>query len=141
MMELFRTVLKDLPDLSPQIQGIPFSGGIVGFSSYDMVRYFESLPVEESKDGLLNPPDCAYLAPLSLLVFDHEDNSMALLHSGEEDDRNKLKTNILELLKTEISNATDQKCSYSQPTANIEEVVFNEAVEKAKHHILSLIHI
>ena len=97
MMELFRNVLKDLPDLNPQIQGIPFSGGIVGFSSYDMVRYFESLPVEESKDGLLNPPDCAYLAPLSLLVFDHEDNSMALLHSGEEQDRNKLKTNILDL--------------------------------------------
>ena len=135
MMELLRNVLKDLPDLSPQIQGIPFSGGIVGFSSYDMVRYFESLPVEESKDGLLNPPDCSYLAPLSLLVFDHEDKSMALIHSGEEDDRNKLKTNILELLKTEISNATDQNCSYSQPTANVEQGVFNKAVEKAKHHI------
>ncbi len=135
MMELLRNVLKDLPDLSPQIQGIPFSGGIVGFSSYDMVRYFESLPVEESKGGLLNPPDCAYLAPLSLLVFDHEDKSMALLHAGEEHDRNKLKTNILDLLKTEISDSTDQKCSYSQPTANVEEGVFNKAVEKAKHHI------
>ena len=119
MMELFRNVLKDLPDLNPQIQGIPFSGGIVGFSSYDMVRYFESLPVEESKGGLLNPPDCSYLAPLSLLVFDHEDNSMALLHAGEEDDRNKLKTNILDLLKTETNDSTDQNCFYSQPTANV----------------------
>ena len=135
MMELFRNVLKDLPDLNPQIQGIPFSGGIVGFSSYDMVRYFESLPVEESKDGLLNPPDCAYLAPLSLLVFDHEDNSMALLHSGEEQERNKLKTNILDLLKTETNDSTDQNCFYSQPIANVEEDAFNKAVEKAKHHI------
>ena len=135
MMELFRNVLKDLPDLNPQIQGIPFSGGIVGFSSYDMVRYFESLPVEESKDGLLNPPDCSYLEPLSLLVFDHEDNSMALLHSGEEQEREKLKTNILELLKAAISDSTEQNYSYSQPTANVEEDVFNKAVEKAKHHI------
>ena len=135
MMELFRNVLKDLPNLNPQIQGIPFSGGIVGFSSYDMVRYFESLPVEESKGGLLNPPDCAYLAPLSLLVFDHEDNSMALLHSGEEQEREKLKTNILELLKAAISDSTEQNYSYSQPTANVEEEVFNKAVEKAKHHI------
>ena len=135
MMELLRNVLKDLPNLNPQIQGIPFSGGIVGFSSYDMVRYFESLPVEESKDGLLNPPDCAYLAPLSLLVFDHEDNSMALLHSGEEQEREKLKTNILELLKAAISDSTEQNYSYSQPTANVEEDVFNKAVEKAKHHI------
>ena len=135
MMELFRNVLKDLPDLNPQIQGIPFSGGIVGFSSYDMVRYFESLPVEESKDGLLNPPDCAYLAPLSLLVFDHEDNSMALLHAGAAQDRNKRKTNILELLKAAISDSTEQNYSYSQPTANVEEEVFNKAVEKAKHHI------
>ena len=135
MMELLRNVLKDLPDLSPQIQGIPFSGGIVGFSSYDMVRYFENLPVEESKDGLLNPPDCAYIAPLSLLVFDHEDKSIALLHSGEEDDRNKLKTNILDLLKTETNDSTDQNCFYSQPIANVEEDAFNKAVEKAKHHI------
>ena len=135
MMELLRYVLKDLPDLSPQIQGIPFSGGIVGFSSYDMVRYFENLPVEESKDGLLSPPDCAYLAPLSLLVFDHEDKSIALLHSGEEDDRNKLKTNILDLLKTETNDSTDQNCFYSQPIANVEEDAFNKAVEKAKHHI------
>ena len=135
MMELLRNVLKDLPDLSPQIQGIPFSGGIVGFSSYDMVRYFENLPVEDSKDGLLSPPDCAYLAPLSLLVFDHEDKSIALLHSGEEDDRNKLKTNILDLLKTETNDSTDQNCFYSQPIANVEEDAFNKAVEKAKHHI------
>ena len=100
-----------------------------------MVRYFESWPVEGSKDGLLNPPDCAYLAPLSLLVFDHEDNSMALLHSGEEQEREKLKTNILELLKAAISDSTEQNYSYSQPTANVEEEVFNKAVEKAKHHI------
>ena len=53
MMELLGC-FKDLPDSSPQIQGIPFSGGIVGFSSYDMVIILR-FAGRGGKDGLLNP--------------------------------------------------------------------------------------
>jgi len=135
MMDLFREALRDLPDLSPKITGIPFGGGMVGFSSYDTVRYFERLPVEDNKTGGLNPPDCSYLSPLSLLVFDHENNSMALLHAGEEQARSELKTKILKLLNSESSSSTGQNNTYSQPTPNIEKEVYNKAVEKAKNHI------
>ena len=134
MMNLFRKTLKEIPDLKPSIDDVPFSGGMVGFSSFDMIRHFEKLPVPEGKDGILSPSDCSYIAPTSLLIFDHLENKMALLHSGNEEERLNLRDEILSLLRKEISQSQKKK-TYSEPIANIKEEIFYDAVEKAKHHI------
>ena len=134
MMNLFRKTLKEIPDLKPSIDEIPFSGGMVGFSSFDMIRHFEKLPVPEGKDGILSPSDCSYIAPTSLLIFDHLENKMALLHCGNEEERLNLRDEILSLLRKEISRSQKKK-TYSEPIANIKEEIFYDAVEKAKHHI------
>ena len=134
MMNLFRKTLKEIPDLKPSIDDIPFSGGMVGFSSFDMIRHFEKLPVPEGKDGILSPSDCSYIAPTSLLIFDHLENKMALLHSGNEEERINLRDEILSLLSKEIPQSQKKK-TYSEPIANIKKEIFYDAVEKAKHHI------
>ena len=134
MMNLFRKTLKEIPDLKPSIDEIPFSGGMVGFSSFDMIRHFEKLPVPEGKEGILSPSDCSYIAPTSLLIFDHLENKMALLHSGNEEERINLRDEILSLLRKEISQSQKKK-TYSEPIANIKKEIFYDAVEKAKHHI------
>ena len=134
MMNLFRKTLKEIPDLKPSIDEIPFSGGMVGFSSFDMIRHFEKLPVPEGKDGILSPSDCSYIAPTSLLIFDHLENKMALLHCGNEGERLNLRDEILSLLSKEISQSQKKK-TYSEPIANIKKEIFYDAVEKAKHHI------
>tara|TARA_E500000331_G_scaffold187821_1_gene180754 strand:- start:1727 stop:3121 length:1395 start_codon:yes stop_codon:yes gene_type:complete len=134
MMNLFRKTLREIPDLKPSIDDIPFSGGMVGFSSFDMIRHFEKLPVPKGKQGILNPPDCSYIAPTSLLIFDHEENKMALLHSGNDQERINLRDEILKMLSKEISQSQKKKI-YSEPIANINKEIFYDAVEKAKHHI------
>ena len=135
MMNLFRNVLNDLPSLNPPIEGIPFSGGIVGFSSFDMVRYFEDLPIQDHKKGIMDPPDSSYVAPSTLLVFDHEMNTMALLHSGSDEDRNNLKSEIINRLNQNQSSLSANTVSYSEPEANMKKEEFFKAVERAKHHI------
>ena len=134
MMNLFRKTLREIPDLKPSIDDIPFSGGMVGFSSFDMIRHFEKLPVPKGKQGILSPPDCSYIAPTSLLIFDHEENKMALLHSGNDQERINLRDEILKMLSKEISQSQKKKI-YSEPIANINKEIFYDAVEKAKHHI------
>ena len=134
MMNLFRKTLSKLPDLKPAIDTVPFSGGIVGFSSFDMVRYFEHLPIAKNKKGILAPPDSSYISPTSLLIFDHERNKMALVHSGNEDERVQLRTEILAMLNIDIEPNLE-KIIYSEPEANIDKKTFYEAVDKAKHHI------
>ena len=134
MMNLFRKTLSKLPDLKPAIDKVPFSGGIVGFSSFDMVRYFEHLPIAKNKKGILAPPDSSYISPTSLLIFDHKRNKMALVHSGNEDERVQLRTEILAMLNIDIEPNLE-KTIYSEPEANIDKKTFYEAVDKAKHHI------
>ena len=134
MMNLFRKTLSKLPDLKPAIDTVPFSGGIVGFSSFDMVRYFEHLPIAKNKKGILTPPDSSYISPTSLLIFDHKRNKMALVHSGNEDERVQLRTEILAMLNIDIE-PNPEKTIYSEPEANIDKKTFYEAVDKAKHHI------
>ena len=134
MMNLFRKTLSKLPDLKPAIDTVPFSGGIVGFSSFDMVRYFEHLPIAKNKKGILAPPDSSYISPTSLLIFDHKRNKMALIHSGNEDERVQLRTEILAMLNIDIEPNLE-KIIYSEPEANIDKKTFYEAVDKAKHHI------
>ena len=134
MMNLFRKTLSGLPDLKPAINTVPFSGGIVGFSSFDMVRYFEHLPIAKNKKGILAPPDSSYISPTSLLIFDHKRNKMALVHSGNEDERVQLRTEILAMLNIDIEPNLE-KTIYSEPEANIDKKTFYEAVDKAKHHI------
>ena len=64
------------------------AGGLVGVAGYDLVRYFERLP---NKAKLVDPtPDAHYLAPRSLLVFDHLTRGVALLHAGSEAERESI---------------------------------------------------
>ena len=61
--------LRDALSLAPRpmpADDLPFAGGLVGVSGYDVVRLFEKLPVDTEKQS--NIPDAAFVAPSSLLV-------------------------------------------------------------------------
>jgi anthranilate synthase component 1 len=50
--------------------GLPrFCGGLVGFMGYDMVRFFEDLPVKNADD--LKVPDSVFMLTDTILIFDH----------------------------------------------------------------------
>src|SRR5579862_1321501 len=69
LLEALRAALAEAPRPLPEIPGVPLSGGLVGYTAYDGVRYFERLP-GRSLDATPTP-HAHYLAPRSLLVFDH----------------------------------------------------------------------
>ena len=52
------------------LPGLPrFSGGLVGYLGYEVVRYFEDLPI--ASDDALGLPESCFLLADALLVFDH----------------------------------------------------------------------
>ena len=78
-------------------QDFPLAGGLIGYSSYDAVRWFERLP---SKAANPHPvPDMHYVAPRSLLVFDHLTRGIALLHDGSEAERQSLRREVIQALR------------------------------------------
>lgn len=54
-----------------------FYGGAVGYLGYDVVRFFEQLPDENTDD--LNLPDAAFMLTDTLVIFDHVTRKMRVV--------------------------------------------------------------
>ncbi|MDD5681024.1 MAG: anthranilate synthase component I [Candidatus Omnitrophica bacterium] len=53
-----------------KVNGLPrFSGGLVGYLGYDMIRFFEDIPDKNPDD--LKTPDAVFMLTDTLLIFDH----------------------------------------------------------------------
>jgi anthranilate synthase component I len=59
-------------------RGLPrFSGGLVGFFGYDMVRFVEKIPDKNPDD--LKIPDSVFMLTDTMLVFDHVDHRIKVV--------------------------------------------------------------
>ena len=105
---------------------------MVGAAGYDVVRYFERL--DPAKSGWLETPDAIYVAPRSVLVFDHLTRKMALLHEGSEEQRAVLKGKIVQALRGAIP-AGKVGGSYEPAQASMSPEQFKQAVLQAQGNI------
>jgi anthranilate synthase component 1 len=112
---------------------VPLSGGLVGFSSYDLVRWFERLPARAARAG--DFPDLHYVAPRSLLVFDHLTRGIALLHAGSETDRVALRREIVTALRGPVPVLGEGGGSYSAARASMSREEFLAGVGRTKEYI------
>src|SRR6202050_4637141 len=64
LLDLLRRGLARAPRPLPEMSGVPLAGGLVGYASYDVVRFFERLPVRRSSADAA--PAMHYVAPHSL---------------------------------------------------------------------------
>ena len=132
-LDALRKALELAPRPRPD-DDLPFAGGLVGVSGYDVVRLFEKLPVDTEKQT--NVPDAAFVAPQSLLVFDHLTRRVALLHDGPEDERQKLRKEVIRHLRGPIpGNGHHVQVSEARPS--LSEKAFRQRVEDCKEYIAS----
>ncbi len=93
-----REALARAPRLGPVPGGLPFAGGLVGVTTYPAFADLEPLAGGPPAHG----PVGRYLAPRSLLVFDHVSRSAALLHDGPEDERRALHREVTAALRAPV---------------------------------------
>jgi anthranilate synthase component I len=96
-LDVLRAALARAPSPKPEIPGVPLLGGLVGYTAYDAVRYFERIPGRSLDDS--ETPHAHYVAPRSLLVFDHLTRGVALLHDGSEGERQSLRREVIQALR------------------------------------------
>jgi anthranilate synthase component 1 len=131
-LALMRAAVAASPALNPAIDGIPFTGGLVGAAGYDGVRYFERLP--KNRAELAGLPQAAYVAPRSLLVFDHLTRRVALLHAGGERERQALRAEVIRALRGGI-DTPPTKGGFSPTESSFSRKDFVAAVAQSKAHI------
>jgi len=105
LLDGLRQALAGVPRLAPEAEELPFTGALVGVSGYDLVRWFERLPDgPPAQEGM---PLAAYVAPESLLVFDHLTRRVALLHAGTEAERRALRAEVIGRLRGAVPQGGD----------------------------------
>ena len=127
--------------------GLPrFSGGAVGFVSYDMVRFFEDLPEQTVDD--LDVPDSQFIITDTMLVFDNVSQTIKIVSNAfvEGDDLDAVYENTIqkisaleEKLKTPLARGSAPEEEVEAPLSfesNIEEGNFKQAVKRIKEYIL-----
>ncbi|MGE0115455.1 MAG: anthranilate synthase component I family protein [Steroidobacteraceae bacterium] len=132
LLNALRGALKQAPLPTPQIPGVPLLGGLVGVAGYDLVRYFERLPSRHK--NIDQTPDAHYLAPQSMLVFDHLTRSMALLHAGSEAERQSLRKEVMRALRGGITGNA-KAARYSEPVASLGEAEYIHGVKRVQEYI------
>ena len=127
-----REALAAAPRPRPLVGNLPFAGGLVGVSGYDVVRLFERLPRDTAPQSSI--PDAAFVAPTSLLVFDHLTRRVAVLHDGPEAERQRLRHDVIRRLRGPIPT-NDASIKISKAEASFTEAEFCDRVEACKEYI------
>ncbi|MGO9426300.1 MAG: anthranilate synthase component I family protein [Steroidobacteraceae bacterium] len=134
LLDALRAALVRAPQPKPEIAGVPLLGGLVGYTAYDAVRYFERIPGRSLDDT--ETPHAHYVAPCSLLVFDHLTHSVALLHEGSEVERQSLRREVIRALRGAVP-AGAAAAGFSRATPSLSEAAHAQGVRRAQEYIAS----
>jgi anthranilate synthase component I len=127
-----RAALRAAPRPEPDIAGVPLAGGLVGYAAYDVVRYFERLAVRAGRAS--GVPALHYVAPRSVLVFDHLTRGIALVHAGSEEERRSLRKEVVRALRGALPH--DRRAGrYAPPTASWSPADYMAGVKRTQEYI------
>jgi len=132
LLGALRAALAQAPRPLPDIAGVPLAGGLVGYSAYDVVRHFERLPGRAADAA--GVPALHYVAPRSVLVFDHLTRGIALLHAGEEAERRALRAEVVRALHGGLPNGR-RRGRHSPPEAAYSRSGYLAAVQRTQEYI------
>jgi anthranilate synthase component I len=133
-LDALRGALAQAPQPLPEVPGVPLLGGLVGYTAYDAVRYFERVP-GRSLDAT-ETPHAHYVAPRSLLVFDHLTRTVALLHDGSESERQALRRDVIQALRGAVP-AILAPGRFAPASPSLTEEAHAARVRRAQEYITS----
>ena len=122
---------------SPTQSGLPrFIGGLVGYMSYETVRYFE--PTLAPHTHSANRPDACYLLADTVVAFDHARRSLFLIANvldGDEKAANRKLDLIAKRINLPLPAAKKVYPHTSTTSSNMTKAAFENMVSVAKEHI------
>jgi anthranilate synthase component 1 len=136
-----QTLRQILNELRMDASVRPFSGGAVGYASYDAVRFFETLP--DKNPDTLRIPEFYFIFPEEVLVFDHLEKTVDIvIHSDGPREERMLELSRLCQASEEVPG-TAAEGSW-QPDRDVDGFAavmapeaYMESVRRAKEYILA----
>jgi len=130
-----------------KVSGLPrFSGGLVGFFGYDIIRFIEDIP--DKNPDTLDLPDSLFMLTDTILIFDHVDHKIKVVSnahvkknaaSAYDDAEKKIKSLIARLKDSSRGKAPAAPVNNSRRPpvirSNFTKDGFRKAVIEAKRYI------
>jgi anthranilate synthase component 1 len=130
-----------------KVGGLPrFSGGLVGFFGYDMVRFIETIP--DGNPDTLDLPDSVFMLTDTILIFDHVDHKIKVVSNAHiknsasaayDDARAKIAKLVSSIkgpdARSKPGMTGKKKIKSPSVSSNFTKRSFEEAVNKAKRYI------
>jgi anthranilate synthase component I len=132
LLAALRAALARAPQPEADVAGVPLAGGLVGYAAYDVVRYFERLPARAGRDS--GVPALHYVAPRSMLVFDHLTRGIALVHAGPDAERRALRREVVQALRGALPNGR-RPGRYTPPSPAFARADYLAGVRRTQEHI------
>jgi len=132
LLDGLRTALTRVPVPHSEFGHAPLAGGLVGFTAYDVVRFFERLPTRLTP--LKGVPLLHYVAPRSLLVFDHVSRGISLLHAGSDVERESLRREVIQALRGPVPRLAPMR-GFSEPEPALTRADYMAGVRRAQEYI------
>jgi anthranilate synthase component 1 len=132
LLDGLRAALSLAPQPQAQISGVPLAGGLVGYAAYDVVRHFERLPGRAAHSN--GVPALHYVAPRSVLVFDHLTRGIALVHAGPPEERRSLRREVVRALRGALPQS-QRPGRYAPPTAAFPRADYLAGVRRTQEYI------
>jgi anthranilate synthase component 1 len=132
LLAALRAALARAPQPQADVAGVPLAGGLVGYAAYDVVRWFERLPPPAGRDA--GVPALHYVAPRSMLVFDHLTRGIALVHAGSADEQRALRREVVQALRGALPNRR-RRGRYAPPSAAWARADYLAGVRRTQEYI------
>jgi anthranilate synthase component I len=115
-------------------------GGAIGYSSYDLVRCYENLPVKNPDE--LGIPDLKFIEPEGMVIFDHLKHRLFIVSTAETgmiSSYNSAKA-VVEKLHSRLRGALpgvpgDRPSRKAEFVSNVTQTEFEASVSKAVEYI------
>jgi len=135
-LEVLKSLIEPYPLRGPSLAR--FSGGFVGYLSYDNVR--EYVDMKNAKDDL-KQPDCEFILSRNNILFDHKTGETYLVENhflnGHEVDVEASLRRLEEIAKHINESKTEdaQEHKTASPQSNMTAHEYRESVKRAKEYI------
>ncbi len=132
LLDGLRSALTRAPQPAQGLSGVPLAGGLVGYAAYDVVRHFERLPPRPQRTS--GVPALHYVAPRSVLVFDHLTRGIALVHAGSDAERRSLRAEVVRALRGALPG-TVRAGRYAAPVPAFARADYLAGVRRTQEYI------
>ena len=137
-LEIMKNLMNEFEAVENPI--FRFFGGLVGYFSYDIIRYFIDLDSNTRND--LKEPDCEFILAKNNMIFDHKENKTYLLShqflDEKEIDKETIERELMEIADeiSESSGSGDEEIQNLRSfSSNITRKEFEESVRRAIEYI------